>query len=50
MLILTQHIDEENLKNINKAIRINKSLQQKLLIQLNRINIQLQKNKEMMVN
>ena len=50
MWILTQHIDEENLKNINKAIRINKSLQQKLLIQLNRINIQLQKNKEMMVN
>jgi len=50
LLILTQHIDEENLKNINKAIRINKSLQQKLLIQLNRINIQLQKNKEMMVN
>eukprot|EP00833_Pecoramyces_ruminatium_P012501 jgi/Orpsp1_1/1186533/evm.model.d7180000051255.1 len=40
--------DEENIKFINKALYINNILQQKLLIQLNRINIQIQKNKEMM--
>ncbi|KAL6613295.1 hypothetical protein U3516DRAFT_343925 [Neocallimastix sp. 'constans'] len=47
-LLTNDKKDEENIKNINKALSANKLLQQKLLAQLNKINNQLQINKEMM--